>query len=757
MNQRILFFIFSLLLCTGIVAQVPQKFNYQAVARNSAGNPLVSTAIGLRLSITDGTSTLYSETFTPTTNSLGLFTVEVGAGTVVSGNFSGIDWLSGLRYLRVEMDASGGTNYTDMGSSPLISVPYALVAGKVANISLNDMNDVNTAGAVTNQVLQWNGSQWVPATLPGSTGDNWGTQTATTNGTLTGNGTAGLPLGIAQQGATSGQVLQWNGSAWVPATISGDNWGTQTIVTNTTLTGNGTAGLPLSLSQQGAANGQVLQWNGSTWTPASITGDNWGSQSVVTSTELSGNGTSGVPLRLSQQGATSGQVLKWNGTIWTPQSDNGITLPYTYNASYTGPILSITNSNVSGGAIQGSNSSNGPGAWGILGTITNANPGTFAAGILGINYATNSNGYGVMGQHDGTGSGVYGYSSGGRGVLGNCDGAGGIGVVGIANGSNGIGLVGTTSGSGGTGVSGSGVTGVMGVTTDANGKAIHGTSISGGFAGYFDGKSQFNFNSNAGTPNLMIQENDNTDFVRIRMNNTTANKFWEINAIGNTSSTSEFFNIWHSSAGPVFSARGDGNIGIGAANPTQRLDVSGNIKFSGALMPNNLSGNAGQILQSGGAGVAPIWVSPTAAMHNNTYLADHTTYFNVLTFDQIIPGLGPIATTTTTASKFIIHFSHGQIINANNFAGGDAQVLFKIQILDASNSVVNQGYAYKVIGNGKTESVSFTHHAFLAIPAAYSVRVTAVVISGDTDVALQGVFGSPVVSPGQLTIQVIPQ
>jgi len=51
----------------------------------------------------------------------------------------------------------------------------------------------------------------------------------------------------------------------------------------------------------------------------------------------------------------------------------------------------------------------------------------------------------------------------------------------------------------------------------------------------------------------------------------------------------------------------EGNTGIGTTAPTQKLDVTGSIKFSGALMPANLAGTAGQVLKSAGAGVAPVW------------------------------------------------------------------------------------------------------------------------------------------------------
>jgi hypothetical protein len=51
----------------------------------------------------------------------------------------------------------------------------------------------------------------------------------------------------------------------------------------------------------------------------------------------------------------------------------------------------------------------------------------------------------------------------------------------------------------------------------------------------------------------------------------------------------------------------EGNTGMGLTAPTQRLDVAGNIKFSGSLMPNDLPGAAGQVLKSAGVGVAPLW------------------------------------------------------------------------------------------------------------------------------------------------------
>lgn len=56
-----------------------------------------------------------------------------------------------------------------------------------------------------------------------------------------------------------------------------------------------------------------------------------------------------------------------------------------------------------------------------------------------------------------------------------------------------------------------------------------------------------------------------------------------------------------------------GNVGIGNNAPTQKLDITGNLKFSGALMPNNNAGTTGYFLQSAGAGAPPVWVNPSAS------------------------------------------------------------------------------------------------------------------------------------------------
>jgi hypothetical protein len=202
----------------------------------------------------------------------------------------------------------------------------AVTTPKIANQAVTGAK-IDDMGATSGQVLKWNGTSWAPAT--DAAGDNWGTQSVNTTTLLSGNGTAASPLTIASQNATSGQVLTYNGSSWVPTTPpsggAGDNWGTQTVVTSAVLSGNGTAATPLTLATQSATNGQVLKFNGTTWIPGAdnnTPADNWGTQVVATNATLTGNGTAGNQLRIAPQGATSGQVLKFDGTTWLPEDDN---------------------------------------------------------------------------------------------------------------------------------------------------------------------------------------------------------------------------------------------------------------------------------------------------------------------------------------------------------------------------------------------------------------------------------------------------
>jgi hypothetical protein len=114
-----------------LLAQAPEKMSYQAVIRDASNNLLNNASVSMRVSILQGSasgSSVYVETHTTTSNANGLVTIEIGAGTIVSGFFSNIDWTNGPYYIQIETDPSGGTNYSLVSTSQLMSVPYALHA-----------------------------------------------------------------------------------------------------------------------------------------------------------------------------------------------------------------------------------------------------------------------------------------------------------------------------------------------------------------------------------------------------------------------------------------------------------------------------------------------------------------------------------------------------------------------------------------------------------------------------------------------------
>ncbi|NVO21558.1 MAG: hypothetical protein HXX13_17790 [Bacteroidetes bacterium] len=163
MKTIFLTLVFLVLHFAAIMAQSPSSFSYQAVARDATGSPIINKAISLRISILQGTVTgseVYKETHTVTTNPFGLVNLAIGNGTLVNGSFTGISWGSNPYFVKVEMDTAGGSNYVFMGTSQLLSVPYAL----------NAKNGV-PAGQNVGDMLYWNGTQWlaVPIGINGQT------------------------------------------------------------------------------------------------------------------------------------------------------------------------------------------------------------------------------------------------------------------------------------------------------------------------------------------------------------------------------------------------------------------------------------------------------------------------------------------------------------------------------------------------------------------------------------------------------------
>jgi hypothetical protein len=170
-NHFLLSLLIALIVYGHVLAQVPSAIPYQAVARNSSGVLIASQNISLRISIHNATATgtvVYKETHAATTNTLGLFTVNIGQGIPVTGTFNGISWGSAAKFLQVEMDAAGGSNYVSMGTQQMMSVAYALYS-----LSSNLPN-----GTASGNTLRWNGTAWVASTTLTDDGTNIGIGTS---------------------------------------------------------------------------------------------------------------------------------------------------------------------------------------------------------------------------------------------------------------------------------------------------------------------------------------------------------------------------------------------------------------------------------------------------------------------------------------------------------------------------------------------------------------------------------------------------
>lgn len=224
-----------LLISYGISAQVPQKMSYQAVIRNSNNDLVTNTAVGLRISILQGTPTgtvVYQEYYSPNpqTNVNGLVSVEIGGGTAIIGTFSSINWSAGPYYLKTETDPTGGTSYTIVGTSQLLSVPYALYSKAAENGFSGDYNDLinrpvlfnGTFSALTGKPTTLSGYGITDAMntshpangINGTMISNWNTAYGWGN-----HATAGYAIFPTQTG-NNGKYLKTNGSYPSWATIN---------------------------------------------------------------------------------------------------------------------------------------------------------------------------------------------------------------------------------------------------------------------------------------------------------------------------------------------------------------------------------------------------------------------------------------------------------------------------------------------------------------------------------------------------------
>lgn len=156
------------------------------------------------------------------------------------------------------------------------------------------------------------------------------------------SGTAQNPTIGFQDGTNAGQYWSWSGSSWQLTSAPVD--------TNTVYTagqGLDLTGTTFKLAQQDAANGQVLKWNGSGWSPA-----------VDENTTYSAAADGGLVLNGTQfalQGCASGQILKASAVSgqWVCSADSDTTYTAGSGIAINAGVISanISADNIADGAI----------------------------------------------------------------------------------------------------------------------------------------------------------------------------------------------------------------------------------------------------------------------------------------------------------------------------------------------------------------------------------------------------------------------
>ena len=133
-----LFLLLSMTLSYLSMAQVPNSFSYQMVIRNGNNELVANTTVGIRIGLLGGNAAdtvWYEEEHKVKTNLNGLAYITIGKGNILKGAVSTIDWTKGPFFIKSETDPTGGTNYSLIIVSQMLSVPYAIYAKTAEKLS----------------------------------------------------------------------------------------------------------------------------------------------------------------------------------------------------------------------------------------------------------------------------------------------------------------------------------------------------------------------------------------------------------------------------------------------------------------------------------------------------------------------------------------------------------------------------------------------------------------------------------------------
>ncbi len=248
MKTKILLILAIFAFCFNANAQSPYSFNYQSVIRDAGGNVLANTNVGLQLTILKGSATglvTYQENHNLTSNDFGLIHLQIGTGIIGFGEFDTLLWGEGPYFMQVGMDFSGGANYQTMGTTQLVSVPYALHARTADSIVGGNVNEGDPIFGAS-----------IAANISSTDTSNWNAHTMDTDTQLDSTGIASLGF-VSGAHTTDTQLSETDVDAFVAnngyltTEVDGDTTNeiqTLTIGNDTLyLSGGGYVKLPVSV------------------------------------------------------------------------------------------------------------------------------------------------------------------------------------------------------------------------------------------------------------------------------------------------------------------------------------------------------------------------------------------------------------------------------------------------------------------------------------------------------------------------------